>query len=223
VIRIIIILLALSGAFAASAQESIISDASPDYVEKLVVLARENYPKFKWTAAKTDIARINISKAKLSWFDFLQVSYGYTPGYTRTDNNVTPYYSPSQVGIFMNVGNLLQKPAAVRIARAEYTVAGLDKQVVDLNVETMVRQRYYTYLKHLGILKLRTGMQSDASDQLKGLKYKFERGQVTFETYNQAQLAYSSQVQEKITAESDMLISRSSVEELIGTKLENIR
>jgi outer membrane protein TolC len=221
--KFLILILALCITIGATAQESIIGDAAPDYVEKLVAIARENYPKFKWTAAKTDIARINISKAKLSWFDFLQVSYGYTPGFAGRENNTAPYYSPSQIGIFMNVGNLLQKPAAVRIARAEYTVAGLDKQVVDLNIETMVRQRYYLYLKHLGILKLRTGMQSDASDLLKGLKYKFERGQVTFEIYNQAQLAYSSQVQEKITAESDMLISRSSLEELLGTKLENIR
>ena len=220
-LRILFIAACLSAPLAAVAQVSILKDASPDYVEKLVATARANYPKFKWAAAKAEYARIGVSKAKLSWFDFLQLSYGYTPNFVRQEGAST-YYSPSQIGIFMNIGNILQKPAVVKQAKQEYTVARLDMEVTDLNLETMVRTRYYLYLKQLNILQLRVGMVSDASDQLKGLRFKFENGQIPFDSYNQAQLAYSRQVEEKISAEADMLIARSSLEELLGAKLEDI-
>ena len=209
-------------AASANAQESILTDAKPAYVDRLVAVAREKYPRFKLTATRVEAARIGISRAKLSWLDFLQVSYLYTPQFTRQENT-NPYFANGyQLGFFMNVGTIIQKPAVIRLARTEYTAATLEKSAADLNIETQVRQRYYTYLKQLNLLKLRTNMLGDAGDLLKGLKLKFERGQVTFESYNQAQISYSSQAEDKITAEADMLIAQSNLEELLGEKLENI-
>lgn len=208
----------------ANAQETMIPDVSPAYLERLVKASRANYAKFKWTSAKVNTAEIGVNRAKLSWFDFLQVSYYYTPSVQNEVTNNTGYNSNGyQLGFFMNIGNILQKPAVVRQAKSDVLVARFDKEVVDMNIEAQVKQRYYTYVSRMNILKLRSSVQADAADLLKSLKFKFEKGQITFESYNQARISYSGITQEKITSEAEMLIAKSSLEELLGTSIENLQ
>src|SRR4051812_14093684 len=88
---ILSIFLALPAGAVAIAQESMMQDVSPAFVERLVATARANYPKFKWTSAKVEAAQVNVNRAKLSWFDFLQVSYWYTPGSNTEANNRNLY------------------------------------------------------------------------------------------------------------------------------------
>ena len=128
-----------------------------------------------------------------------------------------------QLGLFLNAGALLQRPFIVKGAKAQLEEARLNQQISEIGIEAAVKQRYYTYLQQSNILKLRTKALIDAEDMLKNVKFKFEKGEVPFETYNNALINLSAYSQEKITAEANLLIAKSSLEELLGTNLENIK
>ena len=64
----------------------------------------------------------------------------------------------------------------------------------------------------------------ESADHLaKESKYKFEKGEETFDMYNSTNLNYSNSVQSKMESEVAYLIAKSSLEEIIGVKLEDIK
>jgi outer membrane protein TolC len=132
-------------------------------------------------------------------------------------------FSGYQVSIFLNVGSVLQKPSIIKGAKQEYRAAQADQEVIDGAVEQEIRKRYFTYIQANNVLKLKSKSMADADDVMKHIKYKFEKGEVSFDAYNQALLSNSTYSQEKINAEAAVLIAKTSLEEIVGTTLENIK
>src|SRR5690348_14158805 len=101
-------LLAISLSTASYAQDSMIPDVSYLFIEKLIATAKENYPRVKSYAVRTKIAKGNVTRQQLSWFDPLSLSYFYQPN--NALNIVTPnIFSGYQIGLNLNVGSLLRK------------------------------------------------------------------------------------------------------------------
>jgi len=220
--KLILFLLFLLTFASGNAQESMMPDVSKTYLDKLVAAAKATYPKMKTYDYRADVAKANIQRSKLSWFDVLSFSFLYSP------NNSTTLVNPSvlngyQVGMYVNFGLLMQKGPAMKQARAELEIVKAEKDEYNLNIEALVKQRYYLYIQQLSLLKLRTTAAIDAESTMKEMKYKFEKGEETFQTYNNVLLAYNDHIQSKIETESLLLISKSNLEELLGQKLEDIK
>lgn len=221
------LLIILMSSLTASAQVSMMGDISPAYLSRLIDTARANYAKFKYSTAKVNAAQASYAKTKAGVFDFASLNYVYYPGNSFSVVNSgaaqSSFLNGYQLGLFVNVGTMLSKPATVRQAKEELKAAKWDKEVIDLDVDQEVRKRYYTYVQTVNLLRIKTQSLADADDVLKNVKYKFEKGQVTFEIYNQALLTMSTYSQDKISAEAALLIAKSSLEEILGTSLENIK
>jgi outer membrane protein TolC len=209
------------------AQITMMNDVSPAYLAKLIELGKENYPKFKASAARVNAAKASYNRSKMSVFDFFSLSYVYFPNsnFTVFNNNTATsnLISGYQAGVFVNVGSLLQKPATIKQAKEEYIAVKMEKETLDLDIEQEIRKRYYTYIQYMNIVRIKSKSLADVDDILKNVKYKFEKGETTFDLYNQALLSYSTYSQEKINAEAALLVAKSSLEEILGTTLENIK
>jgi outer membrane protein TolC len=171
---------------------------------------------------RVNVAENGIKKAKLSYFDIFSLSYLYSP------NNNTATISPSflsgyQFGFFANIGSILQKPNLIKQAKGEYTAAQFDKQAYDLNMEAEVKKRYFTYIQKVVSLRIRSGSLLDVESMLVNVKHRFEKGEESLENYNKMLVMQSDHLQNIINAESEMLIAKSSLEELLGQKLETIK
>jgi outer membrane protein TolC len=224
--KYILLAVLLFSAVTNKAQVSMMPDVSQAYLAKLIDTAKANYPKFKATAARVNASKAAYKKAKAGVYDFISLSYVYYPGNTYPvygNNSISTALNGYQAGVFLNVGSMLQKPATVTQAREEYKAVAMENETIELNIEQEVRKRYFTYLEYLNIVKIKVKAMGDVEDVQKHIKYKFEKGEVGFDIYNQALLSYSTYSQEKITAEASLLIAKSSLEELLGTTLENIK
>lgn len=191
-------------------------------MERLVAYAKENYPRIQANIHRIRIAQANVTRAHLSYFDFLTFSYLYSP------NNSTTIINPNllngyQFGTFLNVGTLLQKPAQVRAAREEQKALTYEKQAYDQNVEMEVRKRYLLYVQHLSTLRSRTQALVDAESALSQVKYRFERGEESFDNYNKALVVLEDHHQKRIESEGAMLIAKAELEEFLGKKLEEFK
>lgn len=207
------------------AQVSIVPELSASYLEKLIDTAKANYPKVKSYKNRINIANYNISKTKASWFETLTLSYVYQPGTTTIDpvNPSTSYFKGLQAGVFLNVGMLAEKPSMIKQAKQELLIAHNDQDEYMLNLATEVKKRYYAYIQHVAELKLQTKAVQDTEDALKDMKYKFQKGEETFEDYNKAQNDATNHQILKIQAEASLFAAKADIEELLGTKLENIK
>ena len=208
------------------AQESTIQSLSADaYISKLVDTAMKNYPRMRSYQNRINIASSNITKTKVSWFDAVTVSYIYQPGTTTIDpvNPSTSYFKGLQAGVFLNIGTLLAKPYQVRQAKQELLIARNDLDEYRITITTEIKKRYYLYIQRVAELKLQISTMHDTESALKDLKHKFEKGEETFDSYNKVQIQYSEHQQTKVQAEANVFIAKADLEELLGTKLENVK
>ncbi len=217
---VVFFLLAVSSA---RAQESMMANVDNVFLDKLIAAAKANYPKMKATAIKLDIASLNVHKAKLDWFSIVSFTYLYSP-----NNSTTALVNPSllngyQFGFSTSIGGILQRPDQVKTARDEYKLAQLNQDEYNLNIVAVVQQRYYAYVQTQTVLNWKTKSLESAESTLKEMKYKFEKGVETYDSYTRVEAFYSSSVQAKIESEGSYLVAKSSLEEMIGVKLESIQ
>lgn len=209
----------------AKSQMSIIPEFSEAYVNKLIDTAKKNYPRVRSLQNRINIADANLSKTKAGLFNALNVSYIYQPG-IATVNPVSPatsYFQGFQAGFFINLGTLLSQPFAVHQAKEELLVAHNDQAEYFLTLATEIKKRYFVYIQRIAELKLQTKSTQDLESSLKDIRYKFEKGEETFDNYNRSQMQYTDRQQSKIQAETNVFTARADLEELLGTKLENIK
>ncbi len=208
------------------AQETIIQDLAADtYISKLVDTAMKNYPRLRTYQNRIDVAKANVSKTKASWLDALTVSYVYQPEQATINpvNPTTSYFKGLQAGLFLNVGTLLAKPAQIRQAKLETAVIRSELDEYRVTLTTEVKKRYYLYLQRVAELKLQIRALTETGNSLKDFKFKFEKGEETFDSYNKVQIQYSEHQQTKVQAEANVFIAKADLEELLGTKIENVK
>jgi outer membrane protein TolC len=221
-----ILLLFLMISLRSVAQETIIQELAADkYINKLIDTTIKNYPRLRTYQNRIDVSKANVSKVKASWLDALTVSYIYQPGTATIDpvNPQTSYFKGLQAGVFLNVGTLIAKPSQVRQAKLETAVIRSELDEYRVTITTEVKKRYYLYLQRVAELKLQLRATTETGNSLKDFKYKFEKGEETFDSYNKVQIQYSEHQLTKIQAEANVFIAKADLEELLGTKLENVK
>ncbi len=217
---VLLCLLVFFAAFA-GAQESIYTEISYPFLQKLIDAAKKNYPKMKGYDRRIIMAEDNVAKAKRTWFDFLSISLAYSP--TNTTLLSSPVLSGYQLGMAINLASLLQKPFNVKQMKDELFIAKLNKEEYDLALETEVKSRYFKYVQSLILLKMQAKNTVDIDASFKQIKYKFEKAEESFDNYNKALVSLAGQKQNIIAAEGNVLLAKISLEEIICKKLEDVR
>jgi outer membrane protein TolC len=205
-----------------NAQETMMPEVSGTYLNKLIEIAKNNYVIVKINQKKIDLANINIQKANVSWFDIFSITLNYSPTGGSTSLN-QPTLSGFQIGLYINIGNLLQKPYLVKTSKEELEVAKLGKQEAINILEGEVKARYIKFVQTSVLLRVESKIAIEAESVVKEARYKFEKGEVTFETFTRA-LIYESDGRKKvIDAEANLLIAKASLETIVGKKLSDIK
>lgn len=204
------------------AQDTMIDQVSYLYLEKLIAVAKQNYPRVKAVQAQTDIARNNVTKQSMGWFNSFNYSYIYQPN--TTFNVLQPtVYKGYQLGVGINLGNIITTPFNVKQAKKELQVAIHDQNEYNLTLEAEVKRRYFTYVQALAVLKIQSKALLDAQSLYRDARIRYEKSEVTLADYTQALMNVSSAGQTKIQAESAWLTAKAALEELLTIKLEEVK
>lgn len=214
-------ILILSGTEARS-QESMTTGLSYEYIERLIKAAETNYPDMLVKEQQVIIAKNGIRKTEFSYLDPFTFSYYYRPTQAIDVNNPN-LFNGYQIGLNINIGDLIQKPFANKEAKAQYKIAQLQQNSYKLNLAAEVKKRYFKYLEQLSQLKLRSKSYADAESLVKQLRYKFEKSETGFDDLTRALLLSSEQNQFLIAAEGGTFAAKAALEEILGDKLENIK
>lgn len=206
----------------AKSQETMMTEISYVFLEKLIATAKENYPRMNSFEGRIKAAKTTVGQEQLSWLDAFAFSYIYNP--KNTLDLATPrFFNGYQVAFNFNLSSLLQKPGNVKQARESVKLAQYDLEEYHLTLETEVKRRYFSYVQALSNLRLQTKLSSDALNVSNDIKTKYEKSEITFDQYTLAQMSYTGALQSKIVAESNFLIAKASLEELLTKKIEEIQ
>ncbi|MEX8546010.1 MAG: TolC family protein [Mucilaginibacter sp.] len=213
------------------AQDSVIPEISYPYLDKLITSAKIHYPKLTGYNDKINLARINVKRAGISWFDILTFSYIYQPNNTlnyaipttNTGTTVNRFlFNGLQLGVSLNLGSILTKPYTIKAAQEDLNIVRDEQNEFLVTLTADVKRRYFTYLLQKNLVKLQTQSYQDMQTLLKQTKYKFQKGEATFDVYNAALITASARAEQKLQAETNFLIAKSELEALVGLKLEDI-
>lgn len=206
----------------ARSQETMMTDISYVFLEKLIATAKENYPRMNSFEGRIKVAKTTVGQEQLSWLDAFSFSYVYNPNNTLDLVNPS-FFNGYQAAFNFNLSALLQKSGNVKQAKESVKLAQYDLDEYHLTLESEVKRRYFTYVQALSSLRLQTKLSSDALNVSNDVKSKYEKSEVTFEQYTLSQMSYSGALQAKIAAESNFLIAKASLEELLTKKIEEIQ
>lgn len=222
--RLFILLLLLAINVQIKAQDDISSQINPPLLQKYVDLAKEYYPKRKMYKASELSAKAKVGTAKAGYLESLNASYFYRPSNGTIIDVNNPYsINGFQFGVNLNLGLFFRTPSLVKQAREEYNSASFLTKEYDILLETEVKQRYYEYLQGFIDLKVKNQAYIDNRAASDGLRYKFEKGEVSLDVYTKAKSLTSTASSEKLTSELNMLRAKSYLEALIGKKLEEVK
>lgn len=209
---------------AVNAQESFIGSINYPLLQKYVDLAKQNYPKRKMYKASELSAKAKVGVARATYLDAFTASYYYRPNNSSIIDTSNPFIvNGIQLGIYFNMGILFRTPAYVRQAREEYNEKIYQAKEYDILLESEVRQKYYEYLQQTFELKVKAQAYNDNKASSDGLKYKFEKGEVSLDDYTKAKTLTSYANSERLLAEVNLLKAKDTLEALIGEKLENVK
>ena len=210
------------------AQERILGDINYNLLEQYIQLAKEHYIPKKIIDKQAESVKTNIAINTMSYFDIFNASYIYRPN----DNtaivapgfNNNPYLvNGFQFGINVNVGSFLQKPFQVRRAKLDYQVAELRSQDFNNTLELEVKTRYYNYIQQVAQLKLAAQNLQDISLISDNVKRRFEKTEVSMETYDQSRVNLTGARIEQLSVEVNLQKAKDALEQIIGVKLSEVR
>lgn len=222
--RIFIFFIILLFSINTYAQESFIGNINYALLEKYVDLAKQNYPKRKMYKASELSAKAKIGVAKATYLDAFTASYNYSPTNSSRINTTNNYtLNGLQLGIFFNLGIIFRTPAFVRQAKEEHNEKLYQAQEYDILLASEVKKTYYEYLREAADLKVKAQTYTDNKAASDGLRYKFEKGEVSLDDYTKAKTITSYANSERLLAELNLLKAKDSLEALIGEALENVK
>lgn len=208
------------------AQESLLTDVSYLYLEKLIASAKENYPKLKTFNSQVAAAKNDLSTAKAGWlnpFSFQYVTRSNQASSNLVNLTTADFLNGYQFGVSVNPGELLARPSQVKKAKELVKIAEFNQEEYNLQLEAEVRKRYFVYLQAKASLSSYVKTLMDVESTLKILKIKYQKSEIPLEEYNSASLTFNQTNIAKIQSESNYLVAKADLEELTVRKLEEIK
>ena len=202
--------------------------------EKLVQIAWKNHPENKILLRNADIAQIEISKAKNNWLNNIRVSGNLNEystqriiddlgGSTSDEPAVNNFFPIYNFGVLIPLGIFFENPKNTKIAIEKYGIAQENVNARKLNLRATVLTQYQEFLMYKEILEIQTSITENQYAKFQLAEQQFQNNTIALESYEEILQNYNLQRMDNIRAERDFLNAKILLEELIGTKLEDIR
>jgi outer membrane protein TolC len=225
-ILVLVFLLTLAKPNRILAQNASLIDVSYLFLEKLVAAAKENYPRVQILNSEIKMAKTDLSTAKISWLEPLSFQYVARSNEANLNSvNITTadILTGYQFGVSFSPTSLFSKPGTIKKAKEQIEIAKLTQAEYFLQLEAIVKSRYFVFLQYQKSLAPANSAYNDAENNYKVIKSKYERGEASFLDFNSASLSFNDALQRKLQLEASYLSSKVALEEYTVTRLENIK
>ncbi len=229
---LLVLIIALS--FGGNAQVADFNKIVPDentrpktFEDYLVQLAWVNSPQSKALKSNEKIAELEIDLTKREWMDNLGVQWNMNEislsNIIYPDNELFVALPIWNVTATVDLGTVYNRKKKIGITKQKLEITKQNIDLLKMKLRANVLERYHYYNLTLEILKVVTEAEQDASENYILLKELFKKQKAEFEELSRASLAYAEMKRKKLEAETEILLAKVALEELIGIKYEDAK
>lgn len=192
--------------------------------KQLVLLALEN-ADIKTSQYQVEEAEEQLKLAKNEWWNQVVLSgnineYSINP--PPKNGGYYPYYPRYNFGGTIPFGIFTTHTHKVRAAKKALAIAEEQKTLKMQQVKTEVLTAYQDYLMYKQQLITENTLVENLYNVYVQAEQKFRNGQISIDEYNKALQTYNGELNNKLTLQRDLNVSKLKIEELIGVPLENV-
>lgn len=195
-----------------------------DFSEYLVQLAWTNWPEGAIAQEEVKNAQSDDKNTRKEWMRDLQAMFNLNEANLRApDTSSNVFFPRYNFGVNLNLYNILSQKEKNKISKREILIAehNVNKRKLEIRSETLSRYARFKLAKE--ILKSRTLVEQDMNATYILMQQLYKNDEKTLEDYTTASAAFFAAQEARLQAETDVLISKFRVEEMIGLKWEQVQ
>lgn len=195
-----------------------------DFSEYLVQLAWQNNPASLIVLDEVKNAQDEARNARKEWMRDVQATFNLNEANLRaTDSSGSVFFPRYNFGLNLNLYNILSQKGKSRIGRREVEIAEqkVNEKKLEIRAETL--SRYAVFRLNKALLKTRTLVEQETYNNFILIQQLYKTDEKTFEDYSAASSAYYEAQEARLRAETDVLLAKLSLEEIIGLKWEQVQ
>ena len=195
-----------------------------DLNEYLVQLAWLNQPQS--AAANEEMLR-EMDEARVTgkeWMRDVQATVNINEANINgPDDQGNVFYPRYNLGINVNLFNILSQKPKNDVQKREIKIASheINQRKLEIRAETLSRYQRFKLMQEL--VKTRTLVEQESYNNFVLIQQLYKNDERTFEDYSAASSMYYQAQEARIRAESDQLIAKFQLEEMIGIRWEQVQ
>lgn len=195
------------------------------FEEKLVQLAWRNDPNNSQIVKQAAIAQYDLKQAQWNWLDYFSAQgnlneFTINPGSDL--NSRAAFFPRYNFSVRVSFGTLATNALEVKKRRVQASINedAIKARKIAVRAAVLTRFAQYQLAEKKYKIQKETADQSDVN--FKYIEQRFKDGQDDLQTYNNILERNTNQQLRLAEVEAELRIAKYGVEELIGTRLENV-
>lgn len=194
-----------------------------DFSEYLVQLAWQNNPEAAIVQAELLNARDESKNIRKEWTRDLAATFNINEANVRaTNSNSNIFFPRYNVGATINVFDVLSQKGKNKISKREVEIAAHKINERKLQIRTETLSRYANYKLAKAVLQKRSLAEQDIYASYILVQQLYKTDEKTLEDYTAASKLYYQAQEDRLKAETDVLLAKYQLEEMIGVKWEGV-
>jgi len=196
---------------------------SRSFPEYLVQLAWLNRSENAILQKQANIAALESKNTQKEFLRDLGVSFNINEGNIQGKDEAGNIFFPRwNVGLGVNVYNIICQPTKNRISRERVAIANLAIQDQKLMIRRETLILYEQFKAAQEALKFRSIFEQDAHSNYVLVQELYHKDEATFQDYSEASGAYAEAQEMRLKAETEIYVAQLNLEERIGMRWENV-
>ncbi len=195
-----------------------------DFSEYLVQVAWLNQPESAIAQDEVKNAQDEEKNTRKEWMRDVQATFNLNEGNLRGSDSLGNVFFPRyNFGVSVNLFNILSQKNKNTIAKRDVRIAEhqVNQRKLAIRTETLMRYAQYKLAKEL--FKTRTLAEQEASANYLLIQQLYKTDEKTFEEYTTASVAYYQAQEGRMKAETDVMLAKFRLEEMLGIKWEQVQ
>lgn len=195
-----------------------------DLGEYLVQLAWMNNPESAIAQTEVRKSEAEARNRRKEWMRDVQATFNLNEANLRgVDSFGNVFFPRYNFGLNFNLNRIFTQKDQTYIGRQEVLIAQHKVNLSKLELRSETLSRYARFQLAREIVKTRSLVEQEAYNNFVLIQQLYKTDEKTFEDYSAAASAYYAAQEARIRAESDLLIAKIMLEELIGIRWEQVQ
>lgn len=195
-----------------------------DFSEYLVQLAWLNQPESAIAQSEVKNAQDEAKNTHKEWMRDVQTTFNINEGNLKgADENGNVFFPRYNFGVGVNLYSITSQKTKNTIGKRDIQIAEhrVNQRKLEIRAETL--QRFALYKLARELYKTRTLAEQEANANYLVIQQLYKSDEKTFEEYTTASAVYYAAQEGRLKAETDVLLAKYRLEEMIGIKWEQVQ